>query len=114
MKYIIFEITMPGTNTWNGRWSGQNSIYAKKKSYSNDRYKEKGIAKIVEKGNFHYDFGDGWRANVNVREVTAKEANKIMKISAGFMGYEWMIDSIFAHNEILKPIYDENRKRINY
>ena len=25
----LFIITMPNVNTWNGRWSGENEIYAK-------------------------------------------------------------------------------------
>ena len=34
------------------------------------------------------------------KKVDIKEANKIMKKSVGFYGYDWMIDSIIKNKEI--------------
>ena len=46
-------------------------------------------------GNYSYNFGDGWKANVEIREARYRE-----KITNKFCGYEWMIDSIKTHKEI--------------
>jgi hypothetical protein len=46
-------------------------------------------------GNYSYDFGDGWRANVCVREAEYRE-----RVTNKFCGYEWMINSIKRYKEI--------------
>ena len=77
----LFIITMPNVNTWNGRWSGENEIYAK--SLTAFR-RNKPIYENLKEGNYGYNFGDGWRANVEVKFTTKRDANSIMKKSKGF------------------------------
>ena len=89
---ISFELSMPGNNAWNGRWSGEGSCYAMVKSF------RKNPPKL---GYYDYNFGDGWRAAVTVREVTASAAAKLRKQSKGFAGYDWMVDEIIQHGRIL-------------
>lgn len=93
----LFIITMPNVNTWNGRWSGENAIYAK--SLTAFR-RNKPIYENLKEGNYGYNFGDGWRANVEVKFMTKRDANSIMKKSKGFMGYDWMIYDICKYGEI--------------
>ena len=50
---------------------------------------------------FYYDFGDGWGARVEVMPVDSREKRKREKVSAGFYGYDWMIDSILKYGDIL-------------
>ena len=42
----------------------------------------------MKEGNYGYDFGDGWFANVEVTFVTPSEARSAMKKSDGFCGYD--------------------------
>ena len=50
----------------------------------------------------NYNFGDGWGANVELRLVTSKKCKEMIKKSkSNFQSYEWMVDSIIHHNEIL-------------
>jgi hypothetical protein len=95
MKILSFELTMPNVGSWNGKWSGAAKKYFVIKSMDN-----KSADKILD-GNdhnaFYYSFGDGWGANVRVEHIDSKEAAKRRKISSGFCGYEWMIDSIRIH-----------------
>ena len=51
-------------------------------------------------GYYSYDFGDGWRAGVTVREITSTAARKLRKQSRGFCGYNWMVDEITTHGRI--------------
>jgi hypothetical protein len=71
--------------------------------HQDPRTHEKAEAKaaiILAKGSYYYNLGDGWAARVSVREVSASEAAKIRCKSAGFCGYDWMIDSIIHYGEI--------------
>jgi hypothetical protein len=47
------------------------------------------------------DFGDGWGANVRMEAINSLEARMRRKVSSGFCGYEWMIDSIIKNNKII-------------
>lgn len=47
----LFIITMPNVNTWNGRWSGENAIYAK--SLTAFR-RNKPIYENLKEGNYGY------------------------------------------------------------
>lgn len=84
---LIAELTMPSNNSWNGRWSGEKDKYTKVFSTS------KKMTKHI--GSYGYNFGDGWRANVKIREAEPRE-----KVTNKFCGYDWMISSIKKHNEI--------------
>ncbi len=85
---LIAELTMPNVNTWNGRWSGENSKYTKAINIA-----PKKVEKLI--GSYGYSFGDGWRANVKIRKAKLRE-----RATNKFCGYDWMIDSIRVHGEI--------------
>ena len=93
MAIFAFELSMPGNNSWNGKWTGEDNFYARTRTVS-----EKDAAALKEY--YSYSFGDGWRAAVKVRRVDGRSAAKIRKKSKGFCGYEWMIDSILQHGDI--------------
>ena len=92
---IEFRLTMPGINSWNGTWTGAGKNYliylTMCKKSTTDLF-----SGHAEKS-FHHDFGDGWRANVSARIMDVGEKKKK---SAGFCGYDWMVDNILAHNQI--------------
>ena len=90
---IVFKLTMPNRNTWNGKWSGDEKVFAKIK-YNKDVPKE-----IIGKS-FLYHWDDGWTACVSVDKMDSKEARAYIKKSVGFCGYDWMIESIIRYGEI--------------
>ena len=93
MAVFAFTLSMPSNNAWNGKWTGDGDFYAKTRTVS-----EKAADSL--KDYYSYDFGDGWRAAVEVKRVDSRTAAKIRKKSSGFCGYDWMIDSILQHGEI--------------
>lgn len=95
---IAFILTMPGVASWNGKWSGEGKLYAVLRRYTSKRAKEERAA--LDGKNFYYRWSDGWAANVRCKIVTPAEARKIAKESAGFCGYEWMVDEILTHGRI--------------
>lgn len=107
MRTYIFILTMPNNNSWNGKWSGEGKLYCAFR-----KIKEKDI-KIIErlnaKQNYYYNFGDGWGANVEVRQIAGKEITSYKKRSKGFCGYDWMIGEIIRHGRILTR--DERLKK---
>lgn len=87
MTRVLFELTMPNRNSWNGAWSGD------KKKHTVIR--EIPIQQVEKmKPSYYYDFGDGWGASIDVRLAGREKATNM------FAGYSWMIDSILKHNEI--------------
>lgn len=96
-KTILFELTMPNVNTWNGHWSGEGKRYYSRRTVKAAQDPENKL----DSGYFYYNFGDGWGAGVITKRVTAAEANRAMKKSAGFQGYDWMIDEILTYGKIL-------------
>jgi hypothetical protein len=84
----MFELTMPGRNTWNGVWSGDGKRYLRFLKV------DKRIGMQLVGCEFSYKWNDGWSANIKVSSVPSKEKAKLIKKSAGFCGYEWMINSI--------------------
>ena len=91
---------MPGCPSWNGRWSGEATLYAIIKNFSSRKAKAK-AQEILSKGHYSYGWSDGWRASIQVREVSAGEVRSIRKKSKGFCGYDWMVESILKHGKIL-------------
>lgn len=87
-KRVIFELSMPKNNAWNGKWSGEDGVYTVAKTVTEPKFLEL-------KRRYTYSFGDGWVAAVNVREAAPRE-----KASNRFCGYEWMIDSILRRDAI--------------
>lgn len=83
---MAFELSMPGVNSWNGRWTGESKQHVKVLSV--------GAKCLALPGRYTYNFGDGWMAAVTVRTVDGATARKLRKASDGFCGYDWMIDEI--------------------
>jgi hypothetical protein len=94
---VLFTLTMPCNNSWNHKWSGDSRCYCiSKKAFR----RNKPVYPNLKEGNYEYDFEDGWVANVNVKFVTPSDAKRAMKISDGFLGYEWMCDEILTLGRI--------------
>lgn len=91
---IVFTLSMPTSGSWNGRWSGEDRVYARI-FHNND------VPKDIIGKDFYYNWDDGWCACVSVTKVDSKEAAKIRKKSAGFCGYDWMIESIIKNGKII-------------
>lgn len=89
---LAFILTMPSNNSWNGRWTGDDKLYARVQSV-------KKLAHEIE-GHHYYNFGDGWLACVEVRQVDKSEAARLRRKSVGFCGYDWMISSLLSHGQI--------------
>lgn len=90
---IVFILTMPNRASWNGRWSQEDDLHCIVK-------KNGEVSKEVVDKEFYYNFGDGWTACVEVKEIPAKQANQYRQKSRGFCGYDWMVESIIKHREI--------------
>ena len=101
---VAFILSMPGNNSWDGKWSGDGKCYCIMKSFTSQRYITAKILPLLEAGSFGYNFGDGWYAHVDVRAVDAAESRKLRKASKGFCGYDWMVESILDHGKILNSI----------
>ena len=93
---IIFELTMPNRRSWNGHWSGETKRYIRSKL-------NQFVPKNLWDKDYFYSWNDGWTACVSVRKTDAHTANKLIKTSSGFCGYDWMIDSIIRNGYIVPP-----------
>ena len=85
---LIAELTMPNRGSWNGGWSGEQDRYTVAIKTTDKKAKD-----LI--GNYYYNFGDGWGANVEIREAEYRE-----KVTNKFCGYNWMITSIKKHGLI--------------
>lgn len=103
MKIISFELTMPNVGSWNGKWTGEGEKYFIIKSVSNKFFKDN-IEKLLDGeklyNSWYYNFGDGWGANVRMEIIDATIARHRRKVSKGFCGYGWMVDSIIKRGKI--------------
>ena len=99
---VEFKLSMPSNNAWNGLWSGERDNYLKYVSVNQKEMAVMGLSK-----SWRYDFGDGWVARVDAR-VMDKSERKAK--SAGFCGYDWMVDSILKYGEILNKIQRKERE----
>lgn len=97
-NYALFILTMPGVGSWNGKWSGEGKLFARKRRAF---YRGKPTYPNLKEGKFGYHWEDGWSARIEVKFVTLSEANKMIEKSKGFCGYDWMIDSLCKHGEII-------------
>ena len=105
---LAFKLSMPGVSSWNGRWSGEGRDYVKLVTFRGKAGENKG-QQLLSHGSYHYDFGDGWRARVDVEEVGSAGAARLRRKSAGFCGYDWMVDSILQFGEILNTLQQKER-----
>lgn len=97
---LAFTLSMPNNNAWNGRWSGEGRLYVIVKRFPDSKKAQEKYAPLIGKA-FYYNFGDGWGASVSVRQVVGKEVTALRKKSAGFCGYDWMVEEILQHGRIL-------------
>jgi hypothetical protein len=100
---LLFELSMPGNNSWDGKWTGEGNYYAIIRKLSAKKEEE-----ILKKDSlthnfayYTYSFGDGWRAAISVRYIDGTESRKIRKKIKGFFGYDWMVDSIIQNGSII-------------
>jgi hypothetical protein len=94
-----FILSMPGSPSWNGKWSGSENVHAVVHSVRSKSDIEK-YEKLIKQESFVYCWDDGWMACINVVPVDAQTARKLRRESKGFCGYNWMIDSIIRTGEI--------------
>lgn len=97
---VKFELSMPGVGSWNGKWTGEENLYARVIMFRG-KEREQLAKELIERGYFSYNFGDGWRAGISLEKIDVKLAQKIRKKSKGFYGYDWMIDSIIKNKKIM-------------
>ena len=95
MSLVAFTLSMPGVGSWDGRWSGTGRLYVVVRQVSNTRAKE------LDSKSFSYQWNDGWCAAVEARIVRSDEARKLRRQSAGFYGYDWMVERIIQYDKIL-------------
>ena len=97
---IVFELTMPNRGSWNNKWSGDGRRFIRCRSELG--FSKETLKNIVNK-DFTYSWNDGWTACVSVRKTDCRTAKKMMRDSAGFCGYDWMISSIIRNGYIVSP-----------
>lgn len=91
---------MPGRNSWNGRWSGEETLYAIVKPIRRTQKHRATCEAIALPGSYSHSFGDGWRASVAVEIVDdPQKIRRIKKASRGFCGYDWMVSNIISHGK---------------
>lgn len=94
---------MPNRASWNGRWSGEDKKHYIIKKVSDRFLKQQDhLKKLHETGadGWYYRWEDGWGASVSAQIIDGTEARKRRKLSAGFCGYDWMVESILSKGEI--------------
>ena len=103
MKYLLFSLTMPNPPSWNGKWSLANEKHTRARAFSDTEFNNL-PQNII--GTHYYCWNDGWTAQINVSVTNSYEKKeRHLKNSAGFCGYDWMIDSLIERGEI-KSKYD--------
>ena len=107
MKYYSFVLTMPQSNSWNGKWSGEDRLYCVVVKIGSREFNKNQEKYKLLVGDYYYNFGDGWGANVEVKEVDSKTAAQLKRKSNGFCGYNWMISSVLQYGKILNSIQIE-------
>ena len=92
---IVFKLSMPKNNSWNGKWSGDGNVHI---ITTPDKY----VPKDRIGQSYYYNFADGWCACVDVGgwSVIRREYRKMVRNNRGFCGYGWMVDSIIHNDEI--------------
>ncbi len=98
---ICFELTMPNCGSWNGKFSGESNRYLMIRKFGRTKAAHEKVSEIMKRPSHYYDFGDGWGARVTMTVIESKEVAKLRKLSAGFMGYNWMVSSIVENGKII-------------
>ena len=94
MRIVCFELTFPNRGSWNGHWSDEREGHCLFK-----KMKEKEAQKYNGR-DWYYNFGDGWCANISATINDAYTTRFLKRKNGGFCGYNWMVDSIMAYDEI--------------
>ena len=92
---IAYILTMPNVGSWNGVFTGAKNFYCLCRKYTDKKLEKK----ILDEKSFYYNFGDGWGARIEVQKING--AGKYRKMSKGFMGYDWMVNSIEKNLKIV-------------
>lgn len=103
MSTLIFKLAMPNRASWNGRWSGEETLYAIVKSMGASKKAKTKTEELLKARSWYHNFGDGWGASVTVSEATPAEARTVRKKTRGFCGYDWMVRDILDHGYIGDP-----------
>ena len=96
MKRVVFELTMPSRGSWDGKWSGEeknNIIY---KNLTDKLAASIGLKEPGDTRSWMHRWSDGWAACVTARAMHVGEKKKK---SAGFCGYDWMVENILCYNQ---------------
>lgn len=99
MKRVEFKLTMPGVGSWNGRWTGEGKDYLIWRSITDKKATELGLD-ATGKNSWYHSWDDGWAASIQGRVMAPGEKKKK---SAGFYGYQWMVDNIMCYNATERP-----------
>lgn len=91
MKRVEFNLSMPGRNSWNNKWSGDD------KSYVIVRELDDEFAAKLGGRRWSYSWPDSWRAEVHARLMPDSELRPPQQ---SFIGYDWMVDSILRYDAI--------------
>lgn len=111
---ISYTLSMPTVGSWDRKCSGDDKSFVLLRPEARGKEARQKEEEKLAKGRFYYRFGDGWTALIVVEKVDNKTAWKLKKSSAGFCGYDWMVDSIEQYGSILSPekiAEIEDRKR---
>jgi len=91
-RRVEFTLSMQSCGSWDGKWSGAGKHYAIVRDLAADA-----CAKLLGDGSKAYwthRWEDGWAAGISARVVPHGEH---LKKSAGFCGYDWMVNNILDH-----------------
>jgi hypothetical protein len=102
---LSFTLSMPS------RWSGEEKVYAVFKNFAGKKAARK-AQELLSHHSWHFSWGDEWGATIVAKRVYGFEFRRLKKESAGFCGYEWMVESILVCGEIRQTIRDEAGKVI--
>lgn len=105
--WAAFILTMPNVGSWDGKWTGGNDLHCKIQMVKKNKLQE--LLGSEQSNSWHYNFGDGWSANVKAKVVTDEEIRELQQANKGMMGYDWMIESILEYGEILTA--EQRRER---
>jgi len=100
---LCYTLSMPGRNSWNGKWSGDGRPYHIVRSYRG-KTKEEQARVVLETQPHFYHWKDGWCARIGVRVVDSKEAARLRRKSAGFAGYDWMVNALQRYGHITTEV----------
>lgn len=98
MKILCFKLWVTSCNTWNRQHSFNNQYLIFKTFLKKDN---ETADKILAKKSYGYMWDDGWTVSISVSQVSSEEKRRLEKVNAGFLGYDWMVDSIIKHGKII-------------